>query len=55
MSNGTIKVKPWDKSQGDHVIIDEDQFDPEFHEKVEDEAAPKAGKTSAAKAKPAGQ
>jgi hypothetical protein len=29
---GTIKIKPSDESQGDHVVIDEADFDPEKHE-----------------------
>jgi len=28
---GLMKVKPWGKGQGDHVIIDEADFDPKFH------------------------
>lgn len=27
----TIKVKPWGKDQGDHVVINEADFDPSFH------------------------
>lgn len=27
----TMKVKPWGKNQGDYVIINEDDFDPERH------------------------
>lgn len=40
MSNenqGTIKVKPWDGISGDFVVIDADQFNPDFHEKLEEE------------------
>jgi hypothetical protein len=28
----TIKVKPWSAEQGDHVVINEDDFDSEVHE-----------------------
>ena len=33
----TLKVKSWHESQGDHVIIDEENFDPEIHQLYEDE------------------
>jgi hypothetical protein len=40
----TIKVKPWGDDQGDFVLINEDDFDANFHEKLEDPAdAKKAG------------
>ena len=26
-----MKVEPWGKGQGDHVLIDDDAFDPSFH------------------------
>ncbi len=29
----TMKVKPWGKDQGDHVIINEDDYDPKVHKK----------------------
>lgn len=29
---GTIKVKPWGNGQGDHVLINEEDFDPAKHE-----------------------
>lgn len=32
----TIKVKPWGADQGDHVVINESDFDPSVHEKFED-------------------
>lgn len=32
MSNATIQVKPWSDDQGDFVIINEVDFDPDFHE-----------------------
>jgi hypothetical protein len=41
----TIKVKPWGADQGDHVLINESDFDPKVHERVddaEDGAAPSA-------------
>lgn len=28
----TMKVKPWGKGQGDHVVINESDFDPGKHE-----------------------
>ena len=28
----TIKVKPWGEGQGDHVVINKDDFDPERHQ-----------------------
>ncbi len=31
MSNKTVKVKSWDKSQGDFVIINESDFDKDVH------------------------
>ena len=33
----TIKVKPWGKDQGDFVIINKDDFDPEVHELLDGE------------------
>jgi hypothetical protein len=32
----TIKVKPWGKDQGDHVIINESDFDPDFHQMLDE-------------------
>lgn len=32
----TIKVKPWGKDQGDHVVINEEDFNPSFHELLDD-------------------
>ena len=32
----TIKVKPWGKGQGDFVWIEEENFDKDFHVKLED-------------------
>jgi hypothetical protein len=42
----TIKVKPWGKDQGDHVVINEADFDPTKHEPL-DVAAKPGGKTDA--------
>jgi hypothetical protein len=39
MTIKTIKIKPSHESQGDHVLINEDDFDPEKHERF-DEAHP---------------
>ena len=42
--NETIKVKPWGEGQGEFVVINKDDFDPEKHqlfgetEQVEDKA-----------------
>ena len=30
---GILKVKPWGKGQGDHVLINAEDFDPKFHKK----------------------
>lgn len=35
-----LKVKPWGEGQGDHVLIDESEFNPEFHTLIEGEVAP---------------
>lgn len=32
MSNKTLKVKPWGEGQGDFVVINEADFDPDLHE-----------------------
>ena len=32
-----IKVKPWGKGQGDFVWIEEENFDPDFHEHLDQE------------------
>ncbi|GAG34554.1 unnamed protein product [marine sediment metagenome] len=42
-----LKVKPWGKGQGDHVLIDEADFDPKFHKKFG--APKKAAKKKATK------
>lgn len=31
----TIKVKPWGKDQGDYVVIEEENFNAEFHERID--------------------
>ena len=36
----TIKVKPWGKDQGDHVVINADDFDPKVHSLIAGEKAP---------------
>lgn len=33
----TIKVKPWGKDQGDFVVINKADFDPEVHKLLESE------------------
>jgi hypothetical protein len=32
---GTLRVKPWGDGQGDHVLIEESDFDPERHQLYE--------------------
>lgn len=34
----TMKVKPWSEDQGDHVLINARDFDPDKHESLEDES-----------------
>jgi len=34
----TIKVKPWGDDQGDHVLINAEDFDPAIHTKFEADA-----------------
>lgn len=41
MSIPTIKVKPWGEGQGDHVVINEADFDPSKHERFEPVESPK--------------
>lgn len=41
-----LKVKSWGKDQGDHVLIDEESFDPDFHVLL-DAKAPDASKVKA--------
>lgn len=38
MSNATIQVKPWSDDQGEYVIINEVDFDPDFHELLDGKA-----------------
>lgn len=47
----TMNVKPWGKDQGDFVVINEADFDPEKHQKVTESKAPakKAPAKTAAK------
>lgn len=51
----TIRVKPWGEEQGGHVVINEVDFDPDFHQHLDSEAPeadkPKRGRP--AKADPA--
>lgn len=42
-----LKVKPWGKDQGDFVEINEEDFDPSFHELIEGEKPAKRGKAKA--------
>lgn len=35
MQNETIKVKAWAEGQGDHVVINKSDFDPDMHEMFE--------------------
>lgn len=34
MPVNTIKVQPWGKDQGDYVLINESDFNPNFHKKL---------------------
>lgn len=36
---GTINVKPWGQDQGDFVVIEEENFDPAFHVRLDDDGA----------------
>lgn len=38
MNINVIKVQPWGEDQGDFVIINEDDFDPEFHKLIGDDS-----------------
>lgn len=40
----TVKVKPWSDDQGDYVLINKDDFNPELHELLD---APAGGSTKA--------
>jgi hypothetical protein len=53
MSNGTMKVKSWGHNQGDFVVIDKENFDPEFHTEYVDPSAAPAAKVADAAAKTA--
>ena len=48
----TVKVKPWGDDQGDHVLINEVDFDPAVHELFDAPAA--ASKSAPAKSSPKG-
>ena len=39
---GTLKVKPWGEGQGDYVIIDEENYNKDFHKLYEEQEKPKA-------------
>lgn len=41
----TIKIKPSHESQGDHVIINKSDFDPDVHELLDGQKAPPPAKT----------
>tara|TARA_Y100001951_G_C11198157_1_gene215535 strand:+ start:464 stop:604 length:141 start_codon:yes stop_codon:yes gene_type:complete len=43
----TMKVKPWGKDQGDFVVINKDDFDPEKHEEFEKEPVRRGRKPKA--------
>lgn len=42
MSNKTLKVKSWGEGQGDYVLINEADFDPELHELIDEPGKPRA-------------
>jgi hypothetical protein len=46
----TVKVKPWDPEQGDHVVINEADFDPKVHELLEPKKPEKKEPAAAAPA-----
>jgi hypothetical protein len=46
-----LKVKPWGEGQGDHVLINEEDFNEVFHSLLDAEDKPKAP-AKADKAKP---
>lgn len=39
--NDVMKVMPWSEDQGEYVLIDAKDFDPEFHKEYQPEAATK--------------
>jgi hypothetical protein len=43
----TMKVKPWGEGQGDHVLINASDFDPEKHTALGDEPKKPARKAKA--------
>lgn len=43
-----VKVKPWGKKQGDHVLINEVDFNPKRHTLIEGASAPDNGEREAA-------
>lgn len=45
----TMKVKPWGEDQGDYVVIEESDFNPEIHQEFEPAAKKSAPKKPAAK------
>ena len=45
----TIRVKPWGEDQGEFVVINADDFDPEVHTMHEGEAPPKTARKAKAK------
>ncbi|WKN20816.1 hypothetical protein [Azotobacter vinelandii] len=45
----TVKVKPWGQDQGEFVLINEDDFDPNVHELLESAAKDKPSSKRAAK------
>ncbi len=38
-----IKVKPWGQDQGDHVLLNESDFNPDFHVRLDDDSSASAG------------
>lgn len=45
-----IKVKPWSEDQGDHVLINEADFDPSVHVRFDEAADASTAKPTKAKA-----
>lgn len=44
MKDDLIKVKPWGKGQGDYVVVHKDDFNPEFHVKLNEPEQRKPGR-----------
>lgn len=45
----TVRVKPWGDDQGDHVVINAEDFDAAVHTLIDDEPAAKPARKAKAK------